>query len=169
MKSQKAQNQYLSVKLLTLQAEARIIKAKEAKWRAAARSALVRQKQQAADSNYNVFWGLKLHRIRVVRPHARACNIAQAFLRGKKYVEVERTIDPTRYAFCGITHNQLWDMVANNVTTFGVKYAKNKEEAKKDLAAWRGEHPAYQEKVKRPSIRGEMWYLPKLHLYEHHL
>ena len=169
MKSQKAQNQYLSVKLLTLQAEARIIKAKEAKWKKAARAAVARQKQKAADSNYNVFWGLKRHRISVVRPHARAANIALAFLRGRKYVEVERTIDPDRFSFCGITHNQLWDMVASNVATFGVTYAKDKIHAKKDLAAWRGEHPAYQEKVKRPSIRGEMWYLPKLHLYEHHL
>jgi hypothetical protein len=65
---------YLKIKIMSLAAEARIIRREEKKWPGAA----------------DVRWGLYSHRVATVRPEARVALLAYAYLRGRPYVALER-------------------------------------------------------------------------------
>jgi hypothetical protein len=65
---------FLKMKIMSLAAEARIIRREEKKW----------------PTTTNVRWGLYSHRVAVVRPEARVALLAYAYLRGRPYVALER-------------------------------------------------------------------------------
>lgn len=70
---------YLKIKVVSLAAEAKLIRREESKMKR-------RRSERARDA----FIGLRQHRINVVRPEARAACLAYAFLRGRPYRQVER-------------------------------------------------------------------------------
>ncbi len=73
---------YLMIKSKSLAAEARII-----------RHAELRAKKEGRRS---LRQGLYYHRIEIVRPEARATNLAYGFLRGRKLREIEQRWHPHR-------------------------------------------------------------------------
>lgn len=66
---------YLKIKIMSLAAEARIIRAEEKKW----------------PGEHVARIGLHEHRIHSVRPEARHALLAYGFLRGRSYRQLERT------------------------------------------------------------------------------
>lgn len=90
--------------------------------------------------------GLYDHRIDVVRPEARATNIAYGFLRGRSYSEVENTVIEDRFALLGyspaIGRKKLWQRVFKIVSDFS---DRDLSEAERDVKAWRRNHPQYRE------------------------
>lgn len=91
--------------------------------------------------------GLYEHRIDVVRPEARATNIAYGYLLGRKYCEVENTVLENNFARLGLSpvvgKQKLWQRVAKIVFDFGS--FDNMEDAAREVKAWRKEHPQYRE------------------------
>jgi hypothetical protein len=82
---------YLKIKIVSLAAEAQLIrsaerkiKAKHVKWRAKVAS-------RAGTLPPDVFFGLKTHRTDVVRQEARCAQLAYGFLRGNVYRTMEAT------------------------------------------------------------------------------
>lgn len=86
-------NTHFRVKRMTLAAEARIIKAAEARALRIARN-LKRSnaKPAVADRNYGLHLSLRHHRIHVVRPASRAMHLAHAYLKGIAYSRVENPL-----------------------------------------------------------------------------
>lgn len=85
---------HFRVKRMTLAAEARIIKAEEAKALRIARGlAKSNLKPLVASHQRNLYHSLRIHRIHVVRPAARAMHLAHAYLKGMEYARVE---NPTK-------------------------------------------------------------------------
>lgn len=79
--------EYLAVKRQNLADESRDIRARELKWRARARTA--REKQKNSNESLVTLYGLRNHRVHVVRPEARAAHLARGFLRGVSYKRIE--------------------------------------------------------------------------------
>lgn len=71
---------YLKVKIASLAAEAKIIRAMEKKYRRSAEGSTRRR----------IFWGLRDHRTSDVRREARSAQLAYGFLRGRTYRQIER-------------------------------------------------------------------------------
>lgn len=69
---------YLKIKVVSLAAEAVLIRREER---------AMKRRKSAAAAEARV--GLRLHRVHVVRPEARAACLAYAFLRGRAYRQVE--------------------------------------------------------------------------------
>lgn len=106
-------NIHFRVKRMALAAEARIIKAEEAKALRIAR-ALKRSNKGAdkTDRAYATLASLHHHRTQVVRPAARALHLAQAYLKGMPYKQVEaKTHGGISLPVVGV--------VAENVRKFG--------------------------------------------------
>ena len=86
------------------------------------------------------------HRIDIVRPEARATNIAYGFLRGRKYVEVENIVIENNFRLTGYTPSygkkKLWNRVFKIVSDFS---DLSVEDATREVKAWRKEHPSYRE------------------------
>lgn len=81
---------YLKIKIKSLAEEAKIIKKEELKQRAFKRYSLGKQGlMKAHDEAAKIFFGLKDHRINVVRFECRAAHLAYAFLRGQRYSDIE--------------------------------------------------------------------------------
>lgn len=81
---------YLKVKVKSLAEEARIIRKEEHKARKRRTWASVRQGREEQERiGYEEFWGLRHHRTGIVRTESRASLLAYAYIRGKKYSQVE--------------------------------------------------------------------------------
>ena len=80
----------LRVKVGSLAAEARIIRRLEASIRRKWRKSRERTAEQVAELHHRHFV-LREHRIREVRPEARATQLAIGFLRGRSYQQMEPT------------------------------------------------------------------------------
>ena len=70
---------YLKIKILSLQAEARIIRREEGRW-------IINGKR-----NHPIRLGLRIHRKGEVRREQRSALLAYAFLRGRRYKQLEAT------------------------------------------------------------------------------
>lgn len=133
----------LKIKILTLTAEARIIKRQEKRWR----------KRPLNQSLHN-------HRVHVVRPAARAAHLAYGFLRGRPYAIMEQ-----------IVYKDVdWDAVEKNALTHGIfdkldaetgkriyvgDYAVSPQELKQRFARWRDEADEHLEKVRTKILEDE--------------
>ena len=73
---------YLKIKIVSLAAEAKIIKREERKWNFPVTIDNVR-------SSHPLYFGLRDHRINVVRTECRHSNIAYGYLRGRSYKQIE--------------------------------------------------------------------------------
>ena len=108
---------YLKIKVVSLAAEARLIRKderKQLKWaRAAAQNNAYGKGAEYAQYHYKVFFGLQAHRKIDVRQESRASNLAYGFLKGRKFSEIER-----------VSHNKNtnppnWTKVKNLVQRYG--------------------------------------------------
>ena len=104
---------YLKIKIKSLADEARSIRAEELK-----------------HPGGDVRTGLYLHRINVVRPEARAAQLAYAYLRNKRYRQIEAT--------CQIAPNR------KRILDLACKYGPNsdKEIVRQDINRWLDEPEA---------------------------
>lgn len=91
---------YLRIKILSLQAEARIIRREEARW-----------VTKDGRRDHPVRMGLMAHRKQEVRPEQRAALLAYAFLRGRRYRQLE--------AKCRLQPN--WQRVIELATKYGTE------------------------------------------------
>lgn len=86
------------------------------------------------------------HRIDVVRPEARATNIAYGYLLGHEYFEIENNVIENNFALIGYTPHygkkKLWNRVFRIVSEFSELDYTDSEQAVK---AWRKKHPQYRE------------------------
>lgn len=113
----------LSTKLSSLAAEARIIKAKEQRWLLKARNARNKQKIAVSEGSLWTYHHIRRHRLSVVRPEARAANIAFGFLNGRKYAEIEakvhlHTYATTYTATMAENYQKFWEKVLGIVNRF---------------------------------------------------
>lgn len=119
---------YLKVKIASLAAEAIIIKREEQKWKE------VPFLIDNLHVTHPLYFGLRAHRVEVVRRECRASNIAYGYLRGRAYKQIENK--------CHEAPN--WERVADIIRTFGKGYYSSPEARKKlaeDLKAWAATEP----------------------------
>jgi hypothetical protein len=105
---------YLRVKILSLAAEAQIIRREEKRW-------IIKGKK-----NHPIRMGLKAHRKNEVRTEQRSALLAYAFLRGQKYKQLE--------ANCYTTPN--WLRVADLATKYGSN--SDRKAVYEEIRVWRG-------------------------------
>jgi hypothetical protein len=135
---------YLKVKIKSLADEARTIKAEERKWFQVEKQTIrndsgqkiatiitthrKRTPEQVAACHvgqpHPLFFGLRDHRIKVVRPEARAANIAYGFLRGRDYQRIENKAHEAPN----------WKRVEELVAKFG---AGDRRVVMQQFAAWK--------------------------------
>lgn len=133
----------LKIKRKSLAYESRIIRQEEIKCKEDARSARIKQKLARANAKAATFDSLYLHRRYVVRPEARAANIAHGFLRNVPYQEIERIFYKSSYGYdnqSSRSENVLWDRIVNIVAKFG---GMDFVDAKNKVLAWRNKHPLF--------------------------
>jgi hypothetical protein len=154
---------YLKVKIKALADEARTIKAEERKWfqvetvrryrevdgklrqvgvtRTSHRKRTEMQKANGhMGTPHPLFFGLRDHRIKVVRPEARAANLAYGFLRGRRYEQVENK------AF----EQPNWRRVEEIVRKFGVGDIRD---IMQTFASWKDGAKDYHERMtKTPRV-----------------
>ena len=106
---------YLRIKILSLAAEAKIIRAEEAKWI-----------MKDGKRNHPIRLGLKQHRKFDVRNEQRSALLAYAFLRGRRYKQLE--------AKCYTKPN--WDRVRDLVTKYGTN--PDRGQVNDQLRVWYG-------------------------------
>ena|SRR5260221_13365701 len=108
---------YLKIKVVSLAAEARLIRKdehKQLKWARFCKNFSTNTNAlKHSDYHYRVFFGLQQHRKLDVRSESRHSNIAYGFLKGRKYSQIEK-----------VQHNKntnppSWDRVWNLVRKFG--------------------------------------------------
>lgn len=104
-------NTFLKIKIMSLAAEARIIRREEKKWPGTV----------AGSNSASIRAGLHEHRITVVRPEARVALLAYGYLRGRHYLRIENKASEAPD----------WSRVLTLVNKFG-----SAKIAKEDLAAW---------------------------------
>lgn len=114
---------YLKIKVLSLAAEAVLIKREEIVCLARAARMDKPARRRDLESTYA---GLRNHRLCVVRPEARAACLAYAFLRGRSY----RQVEPTTYSLPD------WDKVTKLVQRYG---RGDRREVAGLLEAWKDE------------------------------
>jgi hypothetical protein len=108
------------VKRATIAAEARIIRALE---RSRARTARnLRAKGKASDLSESARLSLYMHRMKVVRPAARAMHLAYNYMKGTPYEKVEGT---QRSLVTAIHFATVATAVAKEIGTFGKPEIKN--------------------------------------------
>jgi hypothetical protein len=146
---------YLKVKQKHIGTEKNIIRHQELKWKEKARAAKERAAAEEAkkeklltvrDHYLNRVHGLYDHRINIVRPEARATNIAYGYLRGHSYSEVENNVIENNFRLAGFSPSyakkKLWNRVFKIVSDFS---DLDLETAEREVKAWRKEHPQYRE------------------------
>ena len=109
---------YLKIKIMSLAAEARIIRREEHKWPTVGPSGVLSTRD-----------GLRLHRVGPVRDAARHAQLAYAFLRGRPYASVEA---PNSEPFS-------FFQVAGNVARFDENWSRYRRDPKlavADVEAW---------------------------------
>lgn len=116
---------FLKVKIASLEAEAKIIRAEADRWRSRAKRsrASVTHPGEHVESSLFLVQQLNAHRVTELRREARAALLAYAFIRGKAWRDVEPTNNPLR-------KGPDWDRVGDMVKRFG-GYGRNAE-----LLAW---------------------------------
>ena len=135
----------LKIKRKTLAAESRFIRQEEIKFRDKAREYRNFQKKLKAERAVATWDSLYRHRKNIVRPEARAANIAHAFIKGIPYHCVENKVflqnymnetvgDPNR------GHDKLWERVIDIVCKFT---KSDNDMIRNDIIAWRNRHAAY--------------------------
>lgn len=82
--------EHLKIKILSLAAEARIIRHQEVRARNDARRITKKRGPGHSDVRNEIRQSLYLHRINVVRRECRTANLAYGFLRGTPYIAMER-------------------------------------------------------------------------------
>jgi hypothetical protein len=107
---------HLKIKIMSLAAEACIIKAQQRRWKAAPR--------QAGAAPHAMWWSLREHRLDVVRPEARHSLLAYGFLRGRPY----RAMEAKCY------QEPDWDKVHDMALRFG---GGDKRDVAQRFAAWK--------------------------------
>lgn len=119
---------YLKIKISSLAEEAKIIKREERKWN------FVTTKDNVAFT-HPLYFGLRDHRINVVRTECRYSHIAYGFLRGRAYKQIENK--------CHEAPN--WERVAEIVRKFNFAAFPNmhapegRKAALEQLKAWGAE------------------------------
>lgn len=113
---------HLKIKIASLAAEAKIIKANERKWKAAPRKG-------SADP-HPMFFSLQGHRLGVVRPEARCSLLAYGFLRGRRYRQLEAKCHPESDE----AYKQRWNRVQEIVARFS---GGDKRDIAQRLTEWK--------------------------------
>lgn len=131
----------LKVKRRTLAEESRIIRNAENRIARKAKKGRLRLEQQKLEMLEGTRRSLFDHRKYVVRPEARAGNIAVAFLKGHEYIDVEQKtfwdnyIDQkSRGLSYDVGYDNLWNNVVRIVSRFGFM---TENEARSRVLAWR--------------------------------
>jgi hypothetical protein len=131
--------EYLKVKIKSLAAEAAIIRRTEEKYRERWLE-VVGLTARSRDRARSLYWGLRQHRIGVLRDHTRETLLAYAFVRGKSYAATETAsrkngIRPPDYA---VVHKMV------------VKYGDDPKVTLDDVKTWvTGEKPSIIKKIVR--------------------
>lgn len=128
----------LKVKIMTLAAEARIIRGAEHQAKRKRDRCAVRQKSQLAEK-YDIRRAtLHTHRILIVRRHARAALLAYAFLRGVPYRRVENNMPvDLKGKLPSWQEKHPWPLVVDAIRTHGSGYWKrDKDQVVEEVAAW---------------------------------
>jgi hypothetical protein len=143
---------YLKVKVMSLVAEAKIIRAQEIKWKKSADRARQRAKDpKFAESN---LFGLKTHRVTSVRHEARHTHLAYGFLLGNAYeiMEQKAQIEPN------------WDKIEKMIATYGIVTTEvdhpdggkttiiDNRDAMQRFSQWRGTAAARFPKETTPNV-----------------
>jgi len=111
---------FLKIKLLSLAAEARIIRKEETRMRDTARRLRKAGKDEAAKGFDAERESAHDHRVKVVRSEARHTHIAYGYLRGRSYLQLERSQRPLDW---------------NKIETMVCRYGNTDNKA--GFAAWR--------------------------------
>jgi exonuclease I len=92
--------EHLKIKMLSLGAEARVIRIQEQRLRNRIRKNRAKQFTKTVDRDESAWASIREHRLKVVRPEARASLLAYGFLRGREYLQMEpktyTKLDPDR-------------------------------------------------------------------------
>jgi hypothetical protein len=135
------QLEYLGVKAQNLADEARDIRRRELKWARKARMAALKQKSEAAGVLSERRLGLYNHRIRIVRPEARATHLARAFMRNLPYEAVERTVTNEGFRGCHTSSISVYKRAIEIVTGFT---GWDKADTREGFLSWLNKHPKYR-------------------------
>lgn len=135
-------NSHLKIKLMTLGAESRINRREQLRHLKDARYFRLVQKLEKANRSAATWESLYKHRKNVVRPAARAANIAYGFMRGLPYELIEKSFFLHRFGLDGISdisaYRDLWNDVIKNVSNFK---DVPREVAREEVLKWRNSHP----------------------------
>lgn len=109
---------YLKIKVVSLAAEARLIRKDEQKF-----------KKRPGPTCREIFWGLREHRTKDVRSESRSALIAYGYLRGRAYSTIESKGK----------HGRRPDPDWTRIVQLIVKYGQNKDAAaiKKAIEVWK--------------------------------
>ena len=140
---------YLKIKLKHLGAEGKINNEEQRKLKDAWRMEKWKAKAAARAAYAATYNAVREHKLLVVRPEARATNLAYGFLRGRSYAALEER-------FYEIPD---WDRVARIVIEFGQNHESlrnlSKEQVIVLLREWRNNHVQY-------SNNGSVWRKPNV-------
>jgi hypothetical protein len=124
---------FLKVKVMSLVAESKIIRAQELKWKKSAARARQREKDpKFAESN---LFGLKTHRVCAVRNEARLTHLAYGFMLGNEYEAMEKKayVEPN------------WDKIEKMISKYGIVHTTvdgvlhiDNRDAMQKFSQWRG-------------------------------
>lgn len=152
----------LKIKTKTLAAEARFLRLEQCKWLSRAQKERIKQKAQKRNevSERGQVYEAKAnslyrHNKDVVRPEARACNIARAWLRGKPLEFVERSWYENSYALCGVTPYNAYKDFWYNVGKIAYRFSKDhpvigkmsQSEIVESVLLWRDQHPLIKKRT----------------------
>lgn len=134
---------------LLLSTQVKALRKEEIKWAHKARKAANKHRSRISQLIDGHRESLFQQRKYTLRPMARAMHVANAFLAGMKYVEVENKIVPQNFGGVGgvknsiaENHEEFWNEVLDYVCSFSNFKRENIEEK---LLVWRNEHPQYKE------------------------
>lgn len=134
----------LRVKRVNLAQEGSYIRLREIHYREDAQQARIKRKIDRANAFDATRQSLYQHRKDVVRPEARAANIAHGYLKGYKYEHIENSFVMSNfgisYKSAKWCHDKLWERVCQIVSKFG---GIPIEDAEANVIAWRAEHHQY--------------------------
>lgn len=133
----------LMVKRTSLAAESKIIRKQEIKWRDRARRAKETRKNnpEFAEIAKWTRLSLYLHRVLVVGPATRYAHVANAFLRGKPYFDVEQKVYANRLN--GVSGYSFIKRIAENAHRFSDN-SKSLEQVTRDVIMWLTDHPGWE-------------------------
>lgn len=136
----------LKVERVALAEKSKVCRDIEDKWRDRARKAAEKQKSQIANSLWDTRSNIANYRRTQLRMQARQHHLANAYLRGLPYYEVEQIVWSRNIPFNSI--ETFWVQVAQlayRYTTWAYREEINFDriEFTKKVIAWRNEHPGF--------------------------